>query len=200
MLNEISAIVRDVIIIIVAATFIEMLLPRNEFNRYIRMVVGLLIILVLLSAVQDFVRMAPPTDATLYFQQFRQDIPANAEGDLFQERLAAEYRSRIGKEAERVALEASQGITSVRAEVTLRDDGEFRYQVTGLTLYLSGDKNSEGVEVSPVVIEINSEPAVNAEVASLSREGLQVLEQVARHFQLQDSQVKIILLDSERNQ
>ena len=200
MLNEISAIVRDVIIIIVAATFIEMLLPRNEFNRYIRMVVGLLIILVLLSAVQDFVRMAPPTDATLYFQQFRQDIPANAEGDLFQERLEAEYRSRIGKEAERVALEAAQGITSVRAEVTLRDDGEFRYQVTGLTLYLSGDKNSEGVEVSPVVIEINSEPAVNAEVSSLSREGLQVLEQVARHFQLQDSQVRIILLDSERNQ
>jgi stage III sporulation protein AF len=97
MLQEISAVIRDVIIIIVAATFIEMLLPRNEFHRYIRMVVGLLIILVLLSSVQDFVRMAPPADSALYFQQFRQDNPAYGEGDLFQERLEAEYRSRVQK-------------------------------------------------------------------------------------------------------
>lgn len=196
MLNEISSIVRDVIIIIVAATFMEMLLPRNEFNRYIRMVVGLLIILVLLSSVQDFIRLAPPADANLFFQQFRQDIPVSTEGNLFRERLEAEYLSRIRKEAERVALEAAREITSVRAEVTLREDGEFRYQVTGLILYLSKDKNREGIEINPVVIEINSEPTVKAEALPLSREGLEVQEQVARHFQLQDSQVEIIFLDS----
>jgi stage III sporulation protein AF len=195
MLGEITAIIRDVIIIIIAATFIEMLLPRNEFHRYIRMVVGLLIILVLLSSVQGFVRMAPPVDSALYFQNFRQDLPGNIEGDLFQERLEAEYISRIQREAERVAREAAQAITSVRVEVTLQEAAELRYQVKALTLYLSANKHGEGTAITPVVIDIHSTSTAKAKAPSLPQEGLKVQEDVARYFQLQDHQVEVVFLD-----
>lgn len=195
-MQEISAIIRDVIIIIVAATFIELLLPRSEFHRYIRMVVGLLIILVLLTSVQDFLRLAPPGDSGLFFSQFRQtDAPLETEEDFFYQRLEAEYRARVEAEAERVALEAAQSLTAVKAQVTLQDDGKFSFQVASLKLYLRGGETREGVEILPVIIELSPTPPSTAKTSLLSREGLEVQEHVARHFQLQEGQVEIIFVD-----
>lgn len=195
MLQDLSFIIRDVIIIIVAATFIEMLLPRNEFHRYIRMVVGLLIILVLLSSVQDFIRMAPPAGSALQFYQFRQEMPPEADAALFKQRLETEYRARMQEEAKRVGQEATQAATLVRAEVALQSESDYSFQVKTIKLYLSEEKNGEGTEISPVVIEINPSSAPVAVNPRLFQEGLQVQARVARHFQLRDEQVEIVFLE-----
>ncbi len=197
MLREISNLVRDIVIIIVAATFIELLLPRKEFHRYIRMVVGLLIILVLLSAVSQFMGVGP--DAGMFLRQLEghgiPEAPALQDG-LFTDRVLGEYRARIALEAERIARDFLQGEAAARAEVFLREDEDFNAEVKTIRLYLSEAGGDGGGGVEPVLIEVGPLDADAGEPSpSPEAESRPLREFVARHFNLEAGQVEVIYLD-----
>lgn len=59
MIEAIGNLIRYIVILIFLATFLEMILPQGQFRRYLRMLVGILLILTLLSPLQNIMRLAP---------------------------------------------------------------------------------------------------------------------------------------------
>ncbi len=197
MLREISSLIRDIIIIIVAATFIELLLPRKEFHRYVRMVVGLIIILTLISAVNRFLGVRP--DAASFFRQLEgpggADAPALEEG-FFKERVLGEYRARVALEAEGLAREFLQGEAKARAEVELAEEGEIDGEIAVIRLYLSQSGGAGEGGVEPIVIRVGPPEEARGEDLSPAPDfgDRPLKEHVARYFNLEARQVEVIRL------
>lgn len=59
MIEAIGNLIRYIVILIFLAVILEMILPQGQFRRYLRMLVGVLLILTLLSPLQNIMRLAP---------------------------------------------------------------------------------------------------------------------------------------------
>lgn len=66
MIEAIGNLVRYIVILIFLATLLEMILPHGQFRRYLRMLVGILLILTLLSPIQNIMRLAPGWDVPVF--------------------------------------------------------------------------------------------------------------------------------------
>ena len=65
MFEVIGNVVRYIVILIFLATLLEMILPHGQFRRYLRMLVGILLILTLISPIQNIMRLAPGWDVPI---------------------------------------------------------------------------------------------------------------------------------------
>lgn len=66
MIEAIGNLIRYIVILIFLATFLEMILPHGQFRRYLRMLVGILLILTIISPIQNIMRLAPGWDAPVF--------------------------------------------------------------------------------------------------------------------------------------
>ncbi len=66
MIDSIGNLIRYIVILIFLATLLEMILPHGQFRRYLRMLVGILLILTILSPIQNIMRIAPGWDAPVF--------------------------------------------------------------------------------------------------------------------------------------
>lgn len=66
MINAIGELIRYIVILIFLATLLEMILPHGQFRRYLRMLVGVLLILTILSPIQQIMRLAPGWDVPVF--------------------------------------------------------------------------------------------------------------------------------------
>jgi stage III sporulation protein AF len=65
-IESIGNLIRYIVILIFLATLLEMILPHGQFRRYLRMLVGVLLILTILSPIQNIMRIAPGWDAPVF--------------------------------------------------------------------------------------------------------------------------------------
>jgi len=68
-LDIIRSLVQSLIVIIILAMFLEMLLPAGEVNKYVKMVVGLLIIIAAVQAVGNLTRFDFTGELQPYVQE-----------------------------------------------------------------------------------------------------------------------------------
>lgn len=66
MIESIGNLIRYIVILIFLATLLEMILPHGQFRRYLRMLVGILLILTILSPIQSIMRLAPGWDVPVF--------------------------------------------------------------------------------------------------------------------------------------
>ncbi|MEW5922032.1 MAG: stage III sporulation protein AF [Bacillota bacterium] len=66
MIEAIGNLIRYIVILIFLATLLEMILPHGQFRRYLRMLVGILLILTILSPIQNIMRLAPGWDVPVF--------------------------------------------------------------------------------------------------------------------------------------
>lgn len=59
MLEKVSELVRNLVVVIFLASLLEMLIPRGSFSRYLRLVTGLLVILLVVSLIGTLVNRLP---------------------------------------------------------------------------------------------------------------------------------------------
>jgi stage III sporulation protein AF len=57
MLNMLSEVVRNIVVLIIMATILDLVLPRSDFRPFINMVVGLVLMLMLLSPLRTVLQM-----------------------------------------------------------------------------------------------------------------------------------------------
>ncbi|MHB1256620.1 MAG: stage III sporulation protein AF [Dethiobacteraceae bacterium] len=65
MLAILSEVVRNIVVLIVLVTILDLLLPRNHFRPYVNMVVGLVLMLMLLSPFRSFLQLPATLDPVL---------------------------------------------------------------------------------------------------------------------------------------
>ncbi len=161
MLQEISYMVKDIVIIVISATFVELLLPKSELRRYVRLVIGLLIILVMLTPLYSFFQVSADMIPEFILAQSRLEgklAEVTGGGDIFTKRVFYEYRKRIAAEIERQTLAVVGENFALVVQVELGDEEKFNPEIKMITLEL---KPVQGIEdrngIRPVVVEIGEQ-------------------------------------------
>ncbi|HIE12151.1 MAG TPA: hypothetical protein EYP63_01795 [Desulfotomaculum sp.] len=120
-MEKIELLVRNLILIVVVAAFLELLLPVGEMRRYVRMVIG---ILVIFAVLQVLVGLFDRTDllprVTIEKQSFE-----GGEQSRFQEeyanRAVAAYRRGLARQVK--ALAGLSGLEVAEVEVVMDEKG-----------------------------------------------------------------------------
>lgn len=121
--------VRELALVVLAGTLLEMLLPQSYLRRYARVIVGLLVVLAMLTPVVNFLREGLPGVGTaqgwaLPVAETERILERGARWRKEREvRALEEYRQRLARRAETVA-EGVPGVRGARARVTVSDGTE----------------------------------------------------------------------------
>ncbi|SHE62128.1 stage III sporulation protein AF [Desulforamulus putei] len=205
-LEIIKTLVQVLVIIIVLAVFLEMLLPSSQMHAYVKMVMGLLVIVVVLEAGANLVR-----------QDFKFALPAlnqNAQGpslenimaegqklgDKQKERAAAEYRQGLEKQVLALArLQNNLNVTGVQVKISDHAGNQDYGRLTGIILEISPeparDSSTTVQRVKPVevTLEANSTPDKTPEAALTNSEQARRLAQtVANFYNIPVDQVRVV--------
>ncbi|WP_258359239.1 stage III sporulation protein AF [Moorella sulfitireducens (nom. illeg.)] len=108
MLAKIGEIVRQVALIALLAAFLEMLLPDKKITRYVRLVLGLFVVVAILTPLAEGLRFGPELELAAWdlrldpaaatpVQQGRDLARANEEAalEIYRERLAGQIRALV---------------------------------------------------------------------------------------------------------
>jgi stage III sporulation protein AF len=66
LLDILSDVTRNLVVLIIVATLLEMLLPRNDFRPFVNMVVGLVLMLVLLAPIRMLLRLPAEMEPAVF--------------------------------------------------------------------------------------------------------------------------------------
>ncbi len=127
----IRSLVQNLIVIVILAMFLEMLLPVGEMKKYVKMVMGLLIIIAVVQAVGDLARW-----------DYTTDLPSLVEKEK------GEHFPAI--------LESGQKITGEQQEVALE---QYRHGLARQVMALAGvQKETSVIDVEVTVQPYGSDP------------------------------------------
>ncbi|WP_081722813.1 stage III sporulation protein AF [Schnuerera ultunensis] len=126
MVNFLKAWVKDIAIIFVLISIIEIVLPSSNMKRYIDMVIGLLIIIVLITPFIKLIQKDFQVDREVFFNtvdQIEYEYKENAELASLQEGQVKEiYVSKIKDEIEGLILETTEYIVD-GINISIHEDG-----------------------------------------------------------------------------
>ncbi|ABO49596.1 hypothetical protein Dred_1061 [Desulforamulus reducens MI-1] len=202
-MESIKELVQALVIIIVMVLFLEMFLPNNDMQRYVKMVMGLLVIVVVMEAGANFIR-----------QDFKFDLPALTKGNNTSslESIMHAGQKLAGKQKQEALQEYQQGIekqvlalaklqkdiTISGVQVTTLDKPEDpNYgRLTGIVLEISpnpvGDQQIQRVE--PIQITVGATGTPNTQKTSVtdSEQARRLARTVADFYNIPLEQVKVV--------
>lgn len=204
-LDSIRELVQVLVIIIVLGVFLEMLLPSSQMHDYVKMVMGLLIIVVVLEA-----------GAKVVQQDLQFELPAlsqHTEGESL-EKIMSQGQELAGKQKEQAMSEYQLGlekqvlalarlqnnlnVSGVQVK-TMENPQDANYgRLTEITLEVSRepvDGERIAVEgVKPVDIKVDANTTTEQQEASLlqSTQAKQLAKTVANFYNIPPEQVKIV--------
>lgn len=168
--------IQTIIVIVVLAVLVEMLLPGGDMRRYVKMVMGLLIIMAVMQAAagvinSDLVRDIPAVTATDSGAPPLDDIMASGQGlakedrDLavqqYSEALSSQVLSlaRMNGELQvldaRVTVDENSAIKEINIIFAAADgDKPLSSQSTGVGARQTDQGTDGGLGVQPVVVDI----------------------------------------------
>ncbi|WP_027356062.1 stage III sporulation protein AF [Desulfofundulus thermocisternus] len=210
----IRQLVQNLIVIVVLAVFLEMLLPASDMRRYVKMVMGLLIIVVVLQAIGGIVRgdwqrhLEPAINAAPSGVPDLKEILAAGQRlkDGQEQKALEEYRQGLSRQIVALAgLNSEVQVVKARVEI-YTDPGDRHYgQIREVFLLLAaarpriqeqgsgrGEQLVEPVTIDvgeraqPVQGEVNAKPGPEAEKAAA-----RLTRVVADFYNLSPDQVKV---------
>lgn len=200
MISFIGEWIKHIILLILMATFLDLLLPNSSMRRYVKLVVGLLLILVILSPV-------------LHIFQFDYERLLNTQEELFLEgdpvflKKIEESQQSIEELQEKAILEevaiawSNQVKEQIESEFdlevhdvqfTLLNQGE-QVDVQELILFVeprveNGDREDQTEikknvdSVKPIVIQVNSNVKENEETKNVSNKEKKIEKQILTYL------------------
>ena len=222
MIDTIGSLIRYIVIIIFLSTILEMVLPQGVFRRYLRMLVGILLILTLLTPLQKIMSFAPYWETTA----FSEGMPEEAAlGEILQrgremyrdniDLALAEYRYRIFSLLEgELAREFGQKLLRLEALVEENpESSEFGslkniYAEVRDSSAVDADTRQTGAKVEEIKISVEvtgreDEPAAgevsennNGEATgeAVNDKEIEINRFIAAYLQLPSSKVKVKIL------
>ena len=195
MLEILGALVRNLVIIIFITSLLEMLLPHGQFNRYLRMVTGLLVILMIINILGVLLHRSPE----IYPAEER-FMPAFADaGTLLwennQTQVLAVYRASLASVV-REEIETGGKWKAVRVALHINEDRDSLYygtvQKVDVTVARAGEDASP---VKPVKVEaVDVSSAIPAAEAGVPEKRVPALEEaLARRLQVEPSIIAVTL-------
>ncbi|ACB85282.1 stage III sporulation protein AF [Natranaerobius thermophilus] len=178
MLSTVNELITTIVVVIVLATFLELLLPQGQLQRYVRLVIGLLIVLIILNPIVSIIEsenfMIEPDIFEKETSAEETDELIQRGGQLKEENIAEidkEYEQMISKEIVDLASDYFEKLKVSDIELNYEEDMEAANygEIKNMTVYLtqlngkkeyrsSEDKEGQLVEpVKEVKINLNDE-------------------------------------------
>lgn len=176
--------VRGLVMLVLLAGCLEMLLPMNAMKKYVRLTMGLFIVLSVVKPVVALLGQSVVVDTQMFETDAGRSLPTIGQimeqADQFREKnrtlVAAEAETRLGEMAREAAL-AVRGISDARATVTLAEAAETGVQIKAVTVFVTpGPRYGAVKPVEPV--RVGDQPAARSDPPTA--EELQLADTVRR--------------------
>ncbi len=209
-MDIIRSLVQSLIVIIILAMFLEMLLPAGEVNKYVKMVVGLLIIIAVVQAVGNLTRFDFTGELQPYVQK-KDDlsfsaIRENGEKINAGQQVTALEQYRQGLENQVMALarvNRKVSVVDVEVKVQSKKNQPEYGQLREIVLVVSRESGPEQpepenqvvVEVEPVTVRVDrlKEGTLAGSEAGPPREAVAgLINTVADFYNLNPEQVRVV--------
>ncbi len=213
--EAIRSLVQSLIVIIVLAVFLEMFLPAGEMRKYVKMVMGLLIIIAVVQAVGDLARF----DFTGELQVFTQkednarfsgimEAGEKITGDQ-QQKALEQYRHGLANQVMALTrINKSVPVVDVEVKVLSERNEPSFGQLKEIILVVArqpgpgGEKveKGAGAGVEPVMVQVGTPETANSGEANqadneveLSEEAVAgLIKTVSGFYNLKPEQVKVV--------
>lgn len=190
MIAAIAGWAKGIILVVLFASFLELLLPASGMQRFVRVVMGLLVMLTMLSPLVSIVHDRPwAADVPVYGEKHngRAEWVTKNTGKVVGERdriVLDVYRNDLAKQI-RAVVAAMEGVADAKVAVEVKEAAGGRPgEVEKVTVYVRPGQNKSTVK--PVNIgEVHSAEDLPAPVKNKIASTLKEL------YQLRDSQLEI---------
>lgn len=198
--------VRNMAVIVVLASFLELLLPTGSMRGFVRLVMGLFMILTVLNPLLSFIKADFTFPAFIAPVLTSETGEAISKGEIMaktnQELALEEYKKSLALQIKAVAeLKGSLIVENVTVSLKGEDSGQPTGEIEKVTLaVIPGNRGKDSVEssVAPVVpVNINGEKKAKDEkqqeqVSLMPKLKNQLVTTLANFYNLTPSQVKIL--------
>lgn len=197
MIELLTVWVKTIVFVVLFATFLEFLLPNSSMQRFVRVIMGLFILLTVLNPVVDLIHNKWPINNVTATAGKSADYSAvlNANQNLVQERerLAMEiYKSDIAKQA-KALITVIEGVADAKIVVNLDEKREKNLlggKIKKLEVYVQPGlvKNNEKVTKVKIGYSTSNVPQeIKPELAG------RIKKTLCEFYQLQNEQVTVNL-------
>lgn len=197
MIENISAWIKNIILLVLFASFLELLLPSSSMQRFIRVIIGLLITLAILNPILDVIQnrwstaQIPALSTNTTNSQSVLNHANKVAGD--REQLAFDtYKKELARQI-RATTTAIEGIADAQVAVELENtqQGKFNGKVRLLTIYVKPGVNNSKGKIEPVVIgTTNSSEAIELK----PQLKIKILQTIYELYQISNEHIEIKLL------
>lgn len=205
----IRSLVQDLIVIVILAMFLEMLLPAGEMRKFVKMVMGLLIIVAVVQAVGELARWDDTGDLPALTgeagpEQLAAIMESGRRMAQAQEQKAIEqYRQGLANQV--VALAGMNGaipVTGAEVTVNTERDASNYGQIEKITLLVAKEPaaaerravTGKPAAIAPVTVQIGPEPEPEAPAGTgqgpPEAEVTELVRTVANFYNLKQEQVQ----------
>lgn len=123
-MQTLQTLVRNLALILIVASFLEMLLPNKSMRGYVQMVMGLFVISAVLAPITNFLHTPLAMEIPAWTASTSQDLPAIANEEqglkLGRSAVQEQYRRILAHQIEALAL-STQGVQTATADITFED-------------------------------------------------------------------------------
>ncbi|MDD2234210.1 MAG: stage III sporulation protein AF [Desulfitobacteriaceae bacterium] len=188
-MQTLQILVRNLAVIILLATVLEMLLPNKSMRGYVQLVVGMFVITAILNPISSLLHMPLEMGIPAWTSVSDQGLPVLASDNsgkrIGQDAVREQYRQILVNQVEALALGVN-GVKQVKAEVKLQEgNGELTDQPRISRVHIRLLEVESAVRpIEPVTIG-QSAPVVK----ELSIKAREVQERVAGLMELKKEQI-----------
>jgi stage III sporulation protein AF len=189
-MQTLQTLVRNLAVILLLATILEMLLPNKSMKGYVQLVMGMFVIAAILNPLTSLLHMPLKMDIPAWTSVSNQDLPVfandNSGKKIGRDAVREQYCQILVNQIEALSLGIS-GVKQVKAEVKFEESssGEFTDQprISQVIIRLLEEEST----VQPIEpIKIGQSDTVVKEPSS---KALEVQERVANLMELKKEQI-----------
>lgn len=205
-MDYITSWIREIILLILMAVLLELLLPNSTLQRYVRMVVGLLLLLALLKPVlsvfdtnvNDMLSVFS-SSAIVSDDQIKNSIKSQkkeiqaSQRAYIEKQMGVQWKKQAQKEvSDRFRMDVDN------VEVTLDDlqFGRSRTNIKKVTVYLSKqvkDKQGKTDPVKPVTVDVSKGPDQSSDDNGKNGKAGKIRTFLAKQWKLPRTKITVVL-------
>lgn len=198
--------IKSIAIYMILVSVVKNLLPKSQFEKYLRLFTGLLVIVLVIEPFTRWRNLQDSMDDLFSLDAYKQEMnQLQADfgqlGDKYEERVLGSYERQVKEQIELLLKEEGQRVRKVEFFVCMEEGAEDYGQLTRIDIYLENESENGGAGGEETngskqngrdMVEIETpriESPFAEEYHQLEREKL--VEKICAYYQLERNQVKI---------
>lgn len=190
-MESLQTLVRNLAIILLLASFLEMMLPSKSMQGFVKLVMGLFVISAILTPITSFLHMPLEMSIPAWTETAARDMPVLASGkvnsEIGKDAVQEQFKAIIKNQVKAIAL-GIPGVKKVEVEVELSEGAgglTDQPRITQIAIQI----DSTALEIKPVEEVVIGKGTVEGQ--KLSSTAIEVREKVAAFMQVAVEKVSV---------